>query len=370
MSDAFDSAAADIEQQRRAAVAAIAANGSAGAQALADANSQIGSLRAQALQGALANAATRGVPTAAQNELTGIINRPYDLLGASTSQMAASNAQRQAALSGAVGAYFPQLAAAVPLARTQLQTKIALADAAKAAKEKELSDSELRTRLLGAGQNEQDQAIQDALHGHHETQTQLEALQHLLGTFKASRPFGSTFQKNDTGALGPLGPQGPGGQYTVSSSDRATAQHLEQQIADARRARDLTTVAVKQTKSSTPEDYARQAGLASGLDPNLVAGLIPREKPKTLKPEQQIAAVSDAAHAAGIKPKLLQSIIKPSTAEQDPTWFERASKQAEAAVKSGIPLETFVKDLNLHVPKKLKRTKALVLAIYGPAFQQ
>lgn len=357
MADAFDTSQAQIEADRRAAVAAIAASGTAGAQALADANAQIASLRAQAMNGALASAAHRGVPTAAQAEVSGMIGRPFDMLSASTSQMAASAAQRQAALSGAAGTYFSQMSAAVPVARTAMQAAMARAAAKSSSSsggDDELSDSELRLRLMGAGEGMKIDS---------------------LGKPRSSRDSGRQRRDLLRSALGELEGKIAQGRkrgddlHELKDQIGATRAQLKAAKGDIRNAKE-TIVSRKETPAQV---YARKAGIEAGLDPDLVRGLlpVPERREAAIKPQAKVLALSDAAQVAKLNPKQLARITRASGPDAaEGSWFERSENEAKSAISNGVPLATFRKNLEIHVPKKLRRTKALILAMYGPAFDR
>lgn len=369
MADAFSTASSDIENQRRAAVAAIAAGGSAGAANFAAAQQQIAGSRTAALNAALADSAARGITPAQQQEFAGTIGRPYDLLNSASVASAASHAAQNAQLGAASGDYFNQLNAAVPMARENLLRTIAAQQA-----KNQLSDSELRTRLAGAGEGLQGQALSDARNLGNTAEGKLTEAEKAYRSFAASLKYGSTSNSGPVGPAGPLGPQGPKNKQgvsvqgdSISREDASTLSRLAQQVIQARQNRQASKQAIADVKAKPITDYSRQAGIDSGLDQNLVRGLIKPGAGATPKPASQYRAVSDAAAQVGIRPKVLARITAPS-ASGDPTPFQIGAKAAQAAIKDGVSVDTFTKDMNQYLPKKAGRTKALILAIYGPAF--
>lgn len=368
MADAFNTASDDIEQQRRAAVATIAQGGSTGAANFAAAQQQIAGTRTAALNAALADSAARGITPAQQQEFAGTIGRPYDLLNAASQASAASHAAQFAGTQASADNYFRQLGAAVPLARISLQAQIA---AAQAKSQKELSDSQIATRLAGAGEGLQGQALDDARKLGGMAAGKVTEAEKALQAFALGHQHGSTHNTGTTGAAGPLGPQGPNGAAGphggLSREDIHTLAQLEKAVIDARKGRGATKQAIADVKAKPLTSYAREAGIQSGLDPNLVRGLLQPSASDAPKPAASYVPVQDAAKQLGFKPKVVQQIVN-NPLGKDSIWSQGA-KAAQDAIADGVPLETYMKDLNVYLPKSAKRTKALLLAVYGPAFK-
>lgn len=375
MPTAYDSASQDIENQRRAAVAALAASGTQGAAALADANSNVATMREAALRTELARTAGRqmgGIQGAGLAELRGMIARPYDMIGASIAAQQGSHGARLAAVQGASDNYFRQLAAAVPLAQQNMLAKLTLIKAEeereareRAAREDELSDSELRARLLGAGDELRSEALGIARGDRDAARSQLGSLRTAL----ADARYGP-----GPGPAGPLGPQGPHGTVRPASQRRAI-ELIKTAIAQTKERIGASKESIGGVKARSSEAYGRDAGLAAGLDPARVRGLLrlPSPDEADVKPSARVLAITEAAQRANIPSKRLGKMTELSFTNDEgesQSWYQVAVDEAENAIKEGVPFDTFKKDLNFYLPKKLKRIKALVLAQYRPAFER
>jgi hypothetical protein len=247
MADAFATAQQDVEAQRRAANAAIAAGGSAGAAAFQQGQQQIEAARTAALNQALSEAAQRGQGDIG-NVLSGIVNRPYSQLGAGLSSSAASHAADSAFMGARANDYFSQLGAAIPVSAQNLAASIAR-EKAKAAKD--LSDSELRTRLMGAGELTRNQDLADAAHTHHLYQVRInKAKQGLSDIDKQLKAWR----------------QGKSGAGNVDALQGMKAQ-LEAELATARTARAPITETLKSANLHPVEEYARPGWDRRGRGP-------------------------------------------------------------------------------------------------------
>lgn len=346
MANAFDTAAADINTQRQAANAAIAAGGSAGAQAFAQGQQQVEAARTAALNQALSEAAQRGQGDIG-GVLTGIVNRPYQQLGAGLASSAASHAADAAFMGARANDYFSQLGAAVPMAQAGLEAKIAAAKAKAAAN---MSDSELRTRLLGAGELTRNQDIADASTTNDALQKQVDQ------STKGIR--GIDKQLNAWRA----GKHGAGNVDTL----QAMKDQLEVQLTNARTSQAAIDGSIRNRTDHPVEEYARQAGIDSGQDPYRVAGLIKMPKAKSAT---GVAALPDAARAVGLSGGRLGKVMKLTTSDGNPVVGTLQSA-AQAALKSGESYDTFSKNLSVWQPGRYGRAKALVLAMYRSAFGQ
>jgi len=366
VADAFDTATQQAEEQRRAAMAAIASGGSAGAQAYAQGQAEIQAARSAALNAALADAAARGQQNVG-GAVQSVVGRPYDQLNAGLASAAASNAADTATRTAAADRYFRELGSAIPVARTQLETSIAQAKqkaaADAAAKQAELSDSELRTRLMGAGELMRDQEMAEYRHNHHLQQ-------------KALNQKKAQFAQVDA----QIAANKKQGLRVKNSQEQANLVHLRhvlgQQVQELRRPRNLTTQALK--NPAPVESYARSAGVEAGYAPERVAGLIqmpgPSKQPLGASPSLEVAA-----QRAGIGRKMLGRLTasppedkdaRPAWEQSHPgaVWFGRVSGQVPEAIKNGVPFEKFMSDVNTQLPKSLRRTRALIFQLYGPAF--
>lgn len=348
MADAFSGAANDIEAQRQAAVAALAAAGSQGAAAFAEGQKQIDAARTAAINQALSEAAQRGQGNIG-GVVGGIVGSPYSQLSAGLASSAASHAADFATQGAAADRYFRELGSAVPMAAKQTEAAIARAKA-KAAND--LSDSELRTRLMGQGEILRDQDTAEARHLHHQFQTQVEDtkgkiadINEQLARWQANKPIKAS----------------PRDLLNMRSA-------LEVQLAQARTSRQPYTDTLKQGVPSV-ESYARRAGIEAGFEPARVAGLI---QPKDATPRQvfgKLPTIEEAAQRAGISPRVAKRIMRSSGDSANPSAWDRTVYDAERALKQGVPWETFYSYLDQHVPKHMKRLRALVTATYMPMFE-
>jgi hypothetical protein len=346
MGNAFDTAKADIEQQRRDANAAIAAAGSAGAAAFAQGQAQVEAARAAAVQQALSEGAKRGQGNIG-GLVGGIIGRPYSQLGAGLSSSAASHAADSAFMGAAGDRYFRELGAAVPISQANLETAIAR-QKAKAANE--LSDSELRTRLMGAGELMREDDLSGARKTHHVYQVRVE---------KAKK--GIAFIDKQLKAW-------RNGKANVNAHELVQMkQALEAELATSRTARAPITETLKNAGNHPVSEYARRAGIEAGEDPARVMGLIQPKKPTDREVMGRQPSINEAAQAAGIHGKALRQITRPSGPDAEPTHFEAASKNAETYLKQGKSWRTFSADMKRGLPRQ-HRTRKLVEALYRPLF--
>jgi len=131
------------EEQRRAALAALAAAGQRGVDAYMSAQGTVGDAQTQALDRARQSAGSAGLDANAQAQLNTIIGQPGDRskqqLSAAQGQYTADNAARQAATS----AYFNEVNAAVPMIKADADGKVALA---KQAAEAQLAQQQLEAQ--------------------------------------------------------------------------------------------------------------------------------------------------------------------------------------------------------------------------------
>lgn len=148
------------DQQRRAALAALAQGGQRGLDAYTSAQQTVGDAQSVALERARRGAQGAGLSEAAQAELASIVGQPGDRskqqLGAAQGQYTADNAARQQS----TDAYFREVNAAVPLIQQDADGKVALAkqayeqqlaaqqaDAARAQQEHDAKMQEYAARL-------------------------------------------------------------------------------------------------------------------------------------------------------------------------------------------------------------------------------
>jgi hypothetical protein len=348
MADAFATAQQDVEAQRRAANAAIAAGGSAGAAAFQQGQQQIEAARTAALNQALSEAAQRGQGDIG-NVLSGIVNRPYSQLGAGLSSSAASHAADSAFMGARANDYFSQLGAAIPVSAQNLAASIAR-EKAKAAKA--LSDSELRTRLMGAGELTRNQDLADAAHTHHLYQVRInKAKQGISDIDKQLKAWR----------------QGKSGAGNVDALQGMKAQ-LEAELATARTARAPITETLKSANLHPVEEYARQAGIDAGEDPARIAGLVKMPQPSAKQAYGAQPSIEDAARQAGVNSRALARITKPSGPNEATTHWEAIQSNAADYLKRGVPWASFYADMKRGL-RGHPRTLKLAAAYWAPIFQ-
>lgn len=224
---------------------AVANGGSRGRAAYQESQALIASQKTAAVRAALAEAAQRGAPAGMQAEISSTVGAPYDRQIGNLSQASASRTAELAQLSAGNAAYMGQVAAAGPAMRGALERKVAAQRAQSGGggggggRGGELSDSELSKRLIGAARLER------------------EPLEAELAPTKAAleqtnaRRFGTTYE----------------------------------QLKRSRKSRLLTRrVGELTTQLATPvEARARQLGVAAGVDPSRVYGVVgDPEAPKAL----------------------------------------------------------------------------------------
>lgn len=151
MADSYDQASTEIDNTKRAMLAAMAQAGTAGVTAYQQAQQAIAAQQQQAVQAALAGAAEFHAPAALQAELANTINAPYARyqadLTAARAYGDASNARSQAANA----AYFDQAKAAIPALRTYSQAKAAEQAAARALDERKMALEERKLAMQEGG---------------------------------------------------------------------------------------------------------------------------------------------------------------------------------------------------------------------------
>ncbi|MFP5376115.1 MAG: hypothetical protein ACLGIO_04940 [Acidimicrobiia bacterium] len=186
MAGAFDAANATIEAQRKALLSAMATAGTAGAEAVKAAQADLAARRQAAVAAAQAAAGGRDAPAALQAQLGSTIATPYDASAAALTAGAASRTGDLAARQANTESYLGEVSAAMPVVRAQAERQLAELRARAAreaagdslARERhqldrerfeweksqrsqpgvDLSDAELANRLMGAASLRQQEA--------------------------------------------------------------------------------------------------------------------------------------------------------------------------------------------------------------------
>ncbi len=185
MADAFDAATTKIDQSRLALLTAIRQAGTAGKAAYEAGQADLAAQRQSAVAAALAAAGGRGAPEALSGQLSQTVAQPYDRARASLTAGLASRQGDLAARQANSESYLGEVAAAVPITRAAAERQLAelraraggaagasalgrdrlALDREKFEYEKgkgqggaDLSDSELNNRLLGVAEIQKEQA--------------------------------------------------------------------------------------------------------------------------------------------------------------------------------------------------------------------
>lgn len=307
-------------EARRRALRALATGGTQAKNAQDEFERQIRADRQRAAQAAMADAVRIDAPQAGA-ELQPRIDAPFDRYAAAAGSANQSRLATLRQMEAANRTYMSQVNAARPVVEGLARAKAA-ERAAKASKEKELSDSELRTRLMGAAG-----AMREDLAGR-----------------KAALQTGS----NATAG-------------TVRMTDMLNADPA----------------------NAPQETLARRLGTGAGLDPARVHGLVPDAEPPKVtpppKPPNKPYTVQEAAAQVGINdPRPLVTRASPVvkgykrdgeavTGEERPfddavSTAEQAKKEKWTAAELNESLADFYKAKYGHDFPQLRR---LILASYG-----
>ena len=282
-----------------------------------------------------------------------MVGQPYDQLGAGLQSAASSFAADSAARGAAAENYFRQAGAAVPLARQALEHEIAAANAEKAGSG-DLSDSELRVRLMGAGELMREADLADARKQHHIHQRTVEqSKDELAGIRSVMMDVKRQLKRWKQGKPTTI----PPAQLVRAKNDLENRRALyEDQLARARMERAPYTE--KMRRPASVEEYARLAGTEAGHDPTRVLGLV---QPKAPKPASLFVPINEAARQVGINDRTMRRI------KRSEDWA-LVSEAAEAAIRDGEPWETFMANVDAYLPKHKRRLRRLAAAVFAPAF--
>lgn len=288
MGDAFDSAGTAIDAQKAALLAAIAKAGTAGRQAYEAGQADLAAHRQSAVQAALAGAAQRGAPGELSGQLESTVSQPYDRGIASLTAGAASRQGDLAARQANSDSYLTQVQGAMPVVRAQAERQLA-ALRAKAEMQAAKDDLSLqRSELaLAAAQIRASTAGRSGGGGAGKPLSDAQLTKRLLGAASIQQEAAAADYK-------PLS--------SPAVAGKGVWGNMQQRTINANAAK---------TTGQTKEALARSLGVAAGLDPNQVYGVLPDKTTKTTTPKATKPADKATAQRAVLS--ALRSSASPGT---------------------------------------------------------
>lgn len=383
---ALNDAAKNVDQQKAAALAALANGGTAGLAAYQAAQQANTADRQKAIQQTLAGAAgvNGGAPAGAGAELSGMVNKPFDQYAATTGALQGAFQQASATRQDAAKTYFDEAGAAVPAIRALTEQKIAVLRqqaaeraAAKAAASRGfggtgVSEAEVKATSIGKAQADYNTAQAEA--------KRAQAAADASAKTGAADELANRENISDAGRAAMHG-------YEVTGPMAVDQSRQKALQAEADRAANAAFLAGHHlaTLEQTPVNVRNQQAAASlGVAPNLAAGLFP-----DMTPAQQVAAAiaagklgnvdengiprlpTDPNSAAAIKtsPDYTAGIQSAATARSDgKTYDEWAQAVIDANANSMDPatLLAILQDGKTILPPSLTPTLAPTGPSTGP----
>lgn len=274
MADAYDEVQKRQDQAKAGLLAAMAQDGSAAtAAAQADAAAKA-SQRQEAIRSTLGGMAGRGAPAELQAQIGGQIGSVYDRSGDYAAGSKLSFDRTMGAIGAANANYHDQVRAAAPLARAALERAVARR---RAKEQDELSDAELRTRLLGAAASEREQ---DAAR----------LLQAQQGAERAIAEKRAAAQAETRAPFQAIPARLRGFEMGQSNVYQGRRAEEERQVAPVRAREEATVGHASEAAGRSDVERARRIGVLSGLDRDRVYGLI--EEPEPESPQDQVARLT------------------------------------------------------------------------------
>lgn len=302
-------AVAAIDQNKAAALAAGAQGGTAGLQAYQQATQQVQATRDAALASTAQGAQLINAGAPALNDLNAIVRSGADRRLADIAQAQGTFGADQAAANARTGRYFGELSGALPLLQElgrqkgeYAANKLVQAAADKAASGSDLSDSALRTRLMGAAQIQQDQALEPLQARSKKLDAQLKPLS---SREKHIRKALSTMPKAskllDRKAVGKV------------------RGRLEKELAGLAQKRAKLETKAQRELSVPLSERARSIGTEAGVEPDRLYGIVgPQQDAQVTGAKQRLAAASVPepdkviARSANVDPTMLNQIRQSS----------------------------------------------------------
>lgn len=262
-----------IDQEKAAALAAGAQAGSAGIAAYQQAAAQVAATRDAALKATASNAALINAGGAATNDLNAIVRSGADRRLGDIAQAQGTFGADQAAANARQGRWTGMMQGALPtlqeLGRQKGESDAnrVLEKAAKAAQQKELSDSAERVRLMGAAQLQRDQALQPlAARG--------------ANLDKQLKPISKrqTAIQKALASMAKIPKDGHGSKLVMRGNVRKVRGRLEKELAGLAKKRAALERDAEAEMAMPLSERARAIGLEQGLAPERVYGLVgPKE---------------------------------------------------------------------------------------------
>jgi hypothetical protein len=315
---AFDAANSTIDQQRSNLLAAIAKAGSAGRAAYEAAQADLGAQRTSAIQSAVAAAGGRGAPAAVQGQVAQTVGQPYDRGIASLRMGQASRDGDLAARAANTDSYLSEVKAAVPVTRALAERQLAELRA-RAAKESSSSSLASGRLALDREKFEYEKSQAGRLGG---DLSDSELSKRLMGVAELRK-------------------------------EEAKATPTRSVLHPGKMSKAYRDSLVRQTRWTPTETLARRAGVAAGIDPARVYGVVPAPKA-----------------AAAAAPKAVSGIDGKKVAEiRTSSVYTKAVKAIDGMQAAGVLRNDFIRELNATAWLRDKPlTKKLLIAEYASTF--
>lgn len=368
MADAYDEVQKRQDQAKAGLLAAMAQDGSAAtAAAQADAAAKA-SQRQEAIRSTLGGMAGRGAPAELQAQIGGQIGSVYDRSGDYAAGSKLSFDRTMGAIGAANANYHDQVRAAAPLARAALERAVARR---RAKEQDELSDSELRTRLTGAAAVE---AERDA--------------QRLVEAQAARERAAAATQARSNEERAPFAKL-PAGLRQFEEGQTNVYQDRQQVLAPLKKVERASEVASTQAAENADRpsiERSRRLGLAAGVDPARLYGLIQPDSPQDVLARRRAEEQLQRGEARGTylepeKPRQLTAAeagamlglddqaLSKYTAEPA---FNDALVIVDEALKANLSMAKTAELLDAQWRKRYKKSypelERLVLTMYGSEF--
>lgn len=323
--DAFGAAQSTIDASKLSLLKAIQAAGTQGRAAYEAGQADLAAQRQTAVQAAIAAAGGRGAPAELQGQLAQSVGQPYDRNIASLRAGAASREGDLVARRANTESYLGEVSAAMPVVRAAAERQ--LAELRARAAEKAGTSSLAAARLALDREKFEHEKAQGSVAGADLSDSELNNRLMGVASLQKERVAGIP-KKGLSGFTGPISTQ-------------------------------VRNLRERQVRIDAPETLARRAGVAAGIDPVRVHGVVPGPKPP--------ASAAPKA-PSGFSPAEVDTLrVK--------DYYRNASSMAEDLIGTvnaeGEPFsrKDFIAALG-RAPflKNKPRTRALIIAEYGGQF--
>lgn len=325
--DAFGAAQSTIDQSRLSLLKAMQAAGSQGRAAYEAGQADLAAQRQSAVGAAIAAAGGRGAPAELQGQLAQTVAQPFDRNIASLRAGAASREGDLAARRANTESYLGEVSAAMPVVRAQAERQ--LAELRARAAEKAGTSSMAAARLALDREKFEYEKTKGSAPGADLSDSELNNRLMGVASLRKQQVAGIP-KKGLSGFTGPISTQ---------------VQNLRE----------------RQVRIDAPETLARRAGVAAGIDPVRVHGVVPAPKaPASAAPKAPSGFTPAEADTLRTKDyyrtgaSMAEDLIGTSDPEDSSKPF---SRQDFIAALGRAPFL-----------KNKPRTRALIIAEYGGQF--